>query len=120
MRNEGARLLEAIDEMIDIARRAHVAVEIYHFKQAGKLQWAKLPDAVARVEAARAAGLDVGADLYVYDAASTGLDAAMPPWVREGGTNAWIARLKDPALRARVAREMESPPNEATTWDNFY
>ncbi|MDB4970862.1 MAG: N-acyl-D-amino-acid deacylase [Myxococcales bacterium] len=117
IRNEGAHLLEALDEMVEIARRAHVAVEIYHFKQAGKREWARLPDAIARIEAARVAGLDVGADMYVYDAASTGLDAAMPPWVREGGTNAWIARLKDPAQRARVSAEMQSA---STTWDNFY
>lgn len=117
IRNEGARLGEALDEMIDIARRAHVAVEIYHFKQSGQANWSKLDDAVRRVEAARAAGLDVAADMYLYEAASTGLDAAMPPWVREGGVNAWIARLKDPAQRARCARDMESPSSD---WDNLF
>jgi N-acyl-D-amino-acid deacylase len=117
MRNEGARLLEAIDEMIDIGRRAHVAVEIYHFKQAGKQSWGKLDDAVHRVEAARAAGVELAADMYTYDAASTGLDAAMPPWVREGGTDAWLKRLKDPALRARCAHDMEDPN---ATWENFF
>src|SRR5262249_25923510 len=85
IRNESSRLIEAIDEMMTVARRAHVPVEIYHFKQAGKENWGKLDEAIARVEAARAAGLDIGADMYVYDAASTGLDAAMPPWVRQGG-----------------------------------
>ena len=117
IRNEGTRLLPAIDEMIDIARRAHVPVEIYHFKQAGKASWGKLDAAVRRVEAARAAGLDVSADMYVYDAAATGLDAAMPPWVREGGTRAWIARLRDPAARARCAHDMLAPDGG---WDDFF
>lgn len=117
IRNEGNQLLQAIDEMIAIATRARIPVEIYHFKQSGEANWPKLDEAVRRVEQARARGLDVGADMYVYEAASTGLDAAMPPWLREGGTNAWIARLKDPAARARAAAEMQSP---STTWDNLY
>ena len=117
MRNEGARLGEAIDEMIDIGRRAHVPVEIYHFKQAGKASWSKLDDAVRRVEAARAGGVDIAADMYTYDAASTGLDAAMPPWVREGGLDAWLKRLKDPATRARCAHDMQDPN---ATWENFF
>lgn len=117
LRNEGARLLEAIDELVDIGRRARVPVEIYHFKQAGKANWGKLDEAVRRVEAARAAGVDAGADMYVYDAASTGLDAAMPPWVREGGLDAWLKRLRDPALRARCARDME---DRSATWENFF
>jgi len=117
MRNEGNRLGEAIDEMIDIGRRAHVPVEIYHFKQAGKQNWGKLDDAVARVEAARKSGVDIGADMYTYEAASTGLDAAMPPWVREGGLDAWVKRLKDPATRARCAHDMQDPN---ATWENFF
>ncbi|MCU1281086.1 MAG: Aminoacylase [bacterium] len=117
MRNEGARLGEAIDEMIEIGRRAKIPVEIYHFKQAGKQSWGKLDDAVHRVEAARAAGVDVAADMYTYEAASTGLDAAMPPWVREGGLDAWIKRLRDPATRARCAHDME---DAAATWENFF
>jgi N-acyl-D-amino-acid deacylase len=117
MRNEGARLAEAIDEMIEIGRRAKIPVEIYHFKQAGKQSWSKLDDAVHRVEAARAAGVDVAADMYTYEAASTGLDAAMPPWVREGGLDAWLKRLKDPTLRARCARDME---DANATWENFF
>ena len=117
IRNEGARLGEALDEMIDIGRRAHLPVEIYHFKQAGRPSWGKLDDAVRRIEAARASGVDIAADMYVYDAASTGLDAAMPPWVREGGSNAWITRLKNPVERARCARDMESA---STGWDNFF
>jgi N-acyl-D-amino-acid deacylase len=117
MRNEGLRLGEAIDEMVTIARRAHIPVEIYHFKQAGKQAWGALDDAIARVEAARASGLDVTADMYVYEAASTGLDAAMPPWVREGGNKAWLERLRDPAARARCARDMQTP---SLDWDNLF
>ena len=117
MRNEGARLGEAIDEMVDIGRRAHVPVEIYHFKQAGKANWAKRDDAIRRIEAARSSGVDVAADMYTYDAASTGLDAAMPPWVREGGNDAWLRRLKNPSDRARCAHDME---DANATWENFF
>ncbi|MCU1277635.1 MAG: aminoacylase [bacterium] len=117
IRNEGARLAEAVDEMIDIGRRAHSAVEIYHIKQAGKQSWGKLDEVVHRVAAARAAGVDIAADMSSYEAASTGLDAAMPPWVREGGLDAWLKRLKDPALRARCAHDMEDPN---ASWENFF
>jgi N-acyl-D-amino-acid deacylase len=117
IRNEGLRLLDAIDEQIAIARRARVPVEIYHFKQAGKQAWGELDAAIARIEAARGSGLDVSADMYVYDAASTGLDAAMPPWVRDGGNAAWLQRLRDPAARARCARDMETATAD---WDNFF
>lgn len=117
IRNEGARLIEAIDEMIDIGKRARVPVEIYHFKQAGKQSWGKLAEAVQHVEAARAAGVDIGADMYTYEAASTGLDAAMPPWVREGGLDAWVKRLKDPTTRARCAHDML---DGNATWENFF
>ena len=102
IRSEGARLAEAIDEMIAIGRRAHIPVEIYHFKQAGKQSWGKLDDAIRRVEAARAAGVDIAADMYTYDAASTGLDAAMPPWVRAGRHR----RLAQAARRSGAARPL--------------
>ena len=98
LRSEGNRLLEAIDELTTIARRAGVPAEIYHLKAAGRDNWGKLDAAVQRVEAARAAGLRITADMYTYTAGSTGLDAAMPPWVQEGGYTAWAARLKDPAI----------------------
>jgi N-acyl-D-amino-acid deacylase len=117
LRNEGNRLGEAIDEIIEIGRRAHIPVEIYHFKQAGKSNWGKLADAVRRVEAARSAGVDVAAEMYTYDAASTGLDAAMPPWVREGGLDAWIKRLRDPDARARCAHDMQ---DANAAWENFF
>ena len=117
MRSEGGRLLEAVDELIRISREAGVGAEIYHLKAAGKDNWNKLPAVIAKVEAARAAGLDIRADMYTYTAGATGLDASMPPWVQEGGYNEWAKRLKDPAIRARVATEMRTPTDK---WENFF
>lgn len=117
IRSEGARLLEALDEFLSVVRAARVRGEIYHLKAAGRAHWPKLDAALARLEAARAAGLPVTADMYCYTAAATGLDAAMPPWVQEGGFEAWVARLRQPAIRARVRQEMNAP---ATTWENFF
>src|SRR5438874_9131125 len=85
LRNEGERLVEAIDELIEIARTAGVRGEIYHLKQAGTANWSKLPAVIERVERARAGGLDISADMYPYTAGATGLNACMPPWVQEGG-----------------------------------
>src|SRR5216117_3623910 len=85
LRNEGDRLLEAVDELIEITRRARVRGEIYHLKEAGRANWSKLPAVIERVESARAAGLDITADMYTYTAGATGLNASMPPWVQEGG-----------------------------------
>jgi N-acyl-D-amino-acid deacylase len=115
MRSEGDRLLEAIDELVTVAREAGVAAEIYHLKAAGKTNWGKLNAAIAKVEAARAGGLHVTADMYTYAAAATGLDASMPPWVQEGGYDAWTARLRDPKARARVLQEMRS----SSGWENL-
>ena len=117
MRSEGARLLEAIDEVVTIAREAGVRAEIYHLKAAGRGNWDKLEPAIARIEAARAAGVGLTADMYTYTAGATGLDASMPPWVQEGGLQAWIGRLRDPATRERVAREMSAPTDR---WENLY
>lgn len=117
LRSEGNRLLEGIDELIEIARRAGVGAEIYHFKQAGTSNWSKIDAAIAKVEAARKSGLDVSADMYTYTAGATGFDAAMPPWVQEGGYPAWAARLRDPAIRARVAKEMTTPTDK---WESLY
>jgi N-acyl-D-amino-acid deacylase len=117
MRSEGNRLLEALEELITIAREADVPAEIYHLKAAGRSNWDKLDAVTRRVEAARAQGLRITADMYTYTAGATGLDAAMPPWVQEGGHDAWVERLKDPAIRARVAREMTTPTDE---WENLY
>jgi len=116
MRNEGNRLLEAVDELISIGARAGVGAEIYHLKAAGTGNWQKLDAVLQRIEAARAKGQDVSANMYTYTAGATGLDAAMPPWVQEGGYAAWAARLRDPAVRERVAREMRAHQNN---WDNL-
>jgi N-acyl-D-amino-acid deacylase len=117
MRSEANRLLEAIDELVQIAREANIPAEIYHFKEAGKSNWDKLAAAIARVDAARKEGLHITADMYTYTAGATGLDASMPPWVQEGGLQAWIARLKDPATRARVKQEMSTSTDK---WENLY
>jgi N-acyl-D-amino-acid deacylase len=116
MRSEGNKLLEAIDELVTISRESGAPAEIYHFKQAGTSNWNTLDAAVARVEAARAGGLRITANMYNYTAGATGLDAAMPPWVRAGGLEAWIERMKDPATRERVAKEMRTPSND---WENL-
>ncbi len=116
LRSEGNRLLEAVDELIRIAREADIPAEIYHLKMAGQENWHKFDDVVARVEAARAEGLRISANIYAYTAGSTGLDAAMPPWVQEGGYEAWARRLRDPAIRARVLEEMVAPTDE---WENL-
>ncbi len=116
MRSEGKRFLEAVDELITIAREANLPAEIYHLKAGGELNWPLLDEAIAKVEAARAEGLRITADMYTYTAGSTGLNAMMPPWVQEGGYEAWVERLKDPAIRARVRKEMTTPTDE---WENF-
>jgi len=117
LRYESDRLLEGIDELIEISRLSGAPAEIYHLKQAGRANWGKLDAAIARIEAARARGQRITANMYVYTAGSTGLDAAMPPWVQAGGREAWIARLKDPATRARVVAEMRDP---AAPYENLY
>ena len=116
MRSEGGALLEAIDELLTIAHDAHIRAEIYHLKASGKENWGKLDHAINKVEAAQKAGLAITANMYTYTAGSTGLDAAMPPWVQEGGYKEWATRLKDPAIRLRVRREMTTPTTE---WENL-
>ena len=117
MRSEGDRLMDAVQETIDIARASSGPAEIYHLKVAGGRNWDKLPALIAAVEKASAAGTRITADMYVYTAGATGLDAAMPPWVQDGGLEAWIERLRDPKVRARVIAEMRDP-NPA--WENLY
>ena len=116
MRSEGNRLLESVDELIRIAREAGVPAEIYHLKAAGAANWGKLDSVIARVERAREQGLRITADMYTYTAGATGLDAAMPPWVQEGGLPHWRRRLQDPAIRKRVAREIRTPSHD---WENL-
>ncbi len=117
MRSEGDQLIQAIDELIEIARRARVPAEIYHLKQAGKRNWPKLADAIARVDAARNAGLAITADMYPYEAGATGLSACFPPWAHDGGPAALRARLRDETQRWRIREEM-SRPGEG--WENLY
>ncbi|WP_309601907.1 D-aminoacylase [Sphingomonas sp.] len=117
MRNESDNLLEAVDELIEIARKSGGPAEIYHLKQAGKGNWSKLDAVIARVEAARASGVRITADMYNYVAGATGLDAAMPPWVQAGGYEEWKKRLQDPAIRKRVLAEMRARP---VGWESLY
>jgi N-acyl-D-amino-acid deacylase len=117
MRSEGNRLLEAVDELLTIAREGGVRAEIYHLKAAGQSNWPKMDRVLAKIDSARAAGLAITADIYPYPAGATGLDAAMPPWVQEGGYAAWAKRLQDPAIRARVKQEMTTPTDK---WESLY
>src|SRR5438552_501896 len=117
LRNEGERLVEAIDELIEIARIARVRGEIYHLKQAGTANWSKLPAVIERVERARAGGVDITADMYPYTAGATGLHACMPAWVQAGGFRAWLGRLREPSLRKRVEDEMRAPGRD---WEDLY
>ncbi|MGZ8347078.1 MAG: N-acyl-D-amino-acid deacylase family protein [Allosphingosinicella sp.] len=117
MRSEGANILQSIDELIEISRRSGAPAEIYHLKFAGRDNWALYPEAIARIEAARASGLRITADMYTYTAGATGLDASMPLWVQAGGLEQWVQRLRDPAIRARVADEMRAP---GQGWENLF
>jgi N-acyl-D-amino-acid deacylase len=117
MRSEGNRLLEAIDETLRISTEAGLPVEIYHLKAAGRDNWPKMDEAIAKIEAAQRAGVQITADMYTYIAGATGLDASMPPWVQEGGYVEWAGRLKDPEIRARVKAEMRA---NAQDWENLY
>jgi N-acyl-D-amino-acid deacylase len=116
LRSEGDRLEEAVDELVEIARRSGAPAEIYHLKQAGRENWGKLDAVLERIEAARGSGLRITADMYPYTAGATGLNAAMPAWVQEGGHRAWMARLRDQSIRARVADEMRRPSDQ---WENL-
>ena len=116
MRSEGNKVLEATDELIQISKDSGAPAEIYHFKQAGQPNWSKIGPMIDRVNAARAAGQRITANMYTYTAGATGLDAAMPTWVQSGGLEAWIARMKDPKVRARVIEEMKTPSND---WENL-
>lgn len=117
MRSEGNQLLQAADELISISRAAHIPAEIYHIKAAGESNWGKMDALIAKINAARKSGLKITADMYTYTAAETGLDAAMPPWVQEGGLSEWIRRLQVPKIRKRVKAEMDTPSDK---WENFF
>jgi N-acyl-D-amino-acid deacylase len=117
MRSEGNKLLEAVEELIRVSREADIPSEIYHLKAAGKANWPKMDKVIARVEAARKEGLKITADMYTYTAGATGLDAAMPPWVLDGGYEALYKRLKDPGMRKKIAAAIRTPSDE---WENLY
>ena len=117
IRNEADTLLEAFGEFETITKQSGVRSEVYHIKASGKDNWSKMAQLLDRIEACRAAGLSIGADMYPYHASSSGLDACMPPWVQEGGNAAWVARLGDPEIKKRVMDEMLQPSKD---WDNFY
>ena len=110
IRNESYGIEGAIDELIAIAKAGAGRGEAYHLKAAGEKNWPKMRSAIAKIEAARAEGLPISANMYTYPAGATGLDAAMPTWVQEGGLDAWIERLKDPQQRARVIADIRNPP----------
>ena len=115
MRNEGKGIFEALDELITIAREADIPAEIYHLKISYPPFWDRFDDVLEVIEAARRSGLNITADMYPYPAGSTGLDAIMPPWVKEGGIDQWIARMQDPDTRARLVNAMQENPDD---WDN--
>jgi N-acyl-D-amino-acid deacylase len=117
LRSEGNGLLEALDELFSITRDACVRSEIYHLKASGRANWHKLEAVVERVEQVQREGLAVTADMYTYTAGATGLDGAMPPWVQEGGFEAWRARLQDPDVRSRVEHEMT---HDTVEWENMF
>lgn len=117
MRSEGNRLEEAVAELLRIAREAKIPAEIYHLKAAGARNWSKMDKVLATIEAARKGGLKITADMYMYPAGATGLDAAMPPSALDGGYEALFKRLRDPAYRRQIAREIVTPTD---TWENLY
>ena len=115
MRNESDSVLEAIDEALRIGREAHIPVEIWHIKVAGKNNWGRMPEVVAGINAARAAGADVSADTYAYTAWYNGFSAFIPPWAHDGGDAKLVERLKDPVTRARIRKDLQTPSKD---WDN--
>jgi len=117
LRSEGAQFHEALDELIRIMRATGVTGEIYHLKAAGAANWHKMDEVIARVETVRAEGLPLTADMYTYPYSGTGLASCIPAWAHDGGFDAMIARLKDPALRERIKREMALPSHQ---WENMF
>ena len=115
MRSEGDAVIPALDEAFRIGREAHIPVEIWHLKAAGKPNWGRMPEIIRHIEEARKSGVDVSADTYAYTAWFNTFSAFIPPWAHDGGDAKLIARLKDPATRARIRKDMMTPSNE---WDN--
>ena len=117
MRSEGNQLLEAFDELVRISREAHIPAELYHIKALGQKNWGKIDTLLARIEAARKAGLQIRANMYTYIAGGTGLDACLPPWTHDGGDEALLKRLRDPATRKKIAAEVRM---DSDKWENLY
>jgi len=115
MRDESNSVLEAIDEALRIGREAHIPVEIWHIKVAGKANWGRMPEVVAKINQARDQGMDITADTYAYTAWFNSFSAFIPPWAHDGGDEKLIERLKDPATRARIRKDMMTPSRD---WDN--
>lgn len=115
LRSEGNAVLEALDEAIQIGREARIPVEVWHLKAAGKSNWGRMTEIVAKIEEARASGVDIAADTYAYPAWFNSMSAFVPPWAHDGGTAKLLERLRDPATRARIRRDMETPSDD---WDN--
>jgi len=115
IRDEGDSIFDALDEALRIGREAHIPVEIWHLKVAGKNNWGRMPEVVAKINQARAQGVDISADTYAYTAWFNSMSAFIPPWAHDGGDAKLVERLKDPATRARIRREMQTPSRE---WDN--
>ena len=115
MRNESDSVLESIDEALRIGREGHIPVEIWHIKVAGRNNWGRMPEVVAKINAARAARADISADTYAYTAWYNDFSAFIPPWAHDGGTQKLVERLKDPATRARIRKDMLTPSRD---WDN--
>src|SRR6266478_4022768 len=115
MRSESDNVLASIDESLRIGREAHIPVEIWHIKVAGKKNWGRMPEVVAKINQARAQGEDISANTYAYPAWFNSMSAFIPPWAHDGGTIKLIERLKDPATRARIRKDMETPSKD---WDN--
>ena len=117
MRSEGNQLFEALDELLRIAREANIPAELYHIKAAGKKNWPKVDELLARIERAQKEGLNVRANMYTYTAAGTGLDACLPPWTEDGGYPALFKRLRDPATREKIKAEVQV---DSDKWENLY
>jgi len=117
IRSEGNQLIEAVEETLRISREAGLPAEIYHLKASGESNWGKMNKVIAMINEARRKGVKITADMYTYTAGSTGLDAAMPPWVFDGGRAAADKRLQDPETRKRIAKAISTPTND---WENLY
>jgi N-acyl-D-amino-acid deacylase len=117
IRSEGNQLLQGADELIKISKEANIPVMFYHLKAAGNPNWYKMDLLIAKIDSAKKAGLDISACMYPYTAGATGFDASMPPSVQSGGLDKWVERLKDPATRKKILKEMVTPTND---WENLY